>query len=431
MVAWCSRCTQWISVTWSNVQVEPRRVARRRVVLGRMSLGRFTVAATLAAAAGFAPCDAVASERIPDTPRTADSSVRVHVREGAAIRALDGRLVVEAADGGLLVELADTGYVVAQPGTVVSCESLPAPVTRLEPPELGRRLLAELPAGFNVHLTQHYVVCHDTSRDYARWAASLFERLHDTFGNYWTRAGLELGGNDQPLAVLIFADRRDYEAYAARDLGAAAQRVVGYYNLLSNRVATYDLTGSDALPRRSGGSGPAIREILAQPEAAGLVSTLVHEATHQLAFNHGLHQRLAPVPVWVSEGIATVFETPDVRSSAGWRGIGLVNRPRLERFRRTFQPGDVERLVTDDNWFRDPQTALDAYAGAWALTWFLMETRRPQFVAYQRILSAKRPLEADTPRQRGADFAAAFGMPAADLEPLLLRHVSRLELRRP
>jgi len=411
--------------------VEHRRAARRHPSPARVSLGRLVVAGTLLAVGGFALADMEASEHIPRAPDGAEAFARVRIRAGEALRVVEGRVVVEAADGGLLLETADSGYVVAQPDTVVSREALTAPLTRLEPAELGRRLLAELPAGFDTHLTQHYIVCHATSRDYARWAAGLFERLHETFGNYWTRAGVDLVARDQPLVVLIFANRQDYETYAVRDLGAAAERVVGYYNLLSNRVATYDLTGSDALPRRPGRSGPAIREILALPEAAGLVSTLVHEATHQVAFNRGLHRRLAPVPVWVSEGIATVFETPDVRSTAGWRGIGFVNRPRLERFRRTFQPGGVERLVTDDDLFRNPETALDAYAGAWALTWFLMETRRQQFVAYQRTLSAKLPLAIDTPAQRKEDFTAAFGMPPADLEPLLLRHVSRLELRRP
>lgn len=378
---------------------------------------------------------AVASAAAPDHQGSAgDQWLRVQVRSPPATDTTDteeGRLIVAAVDGGLLLETADTRYVMIQPDAIVTREAIVSPPAADEPRELGQRMLAELPAGFELHLTQHYIVCHDTSRDYARWAGGLFERLHDAFGNYWTRAGLELTAVERPLIVLIFANRRDYEAYAVRDLGAAADRVVGYYNLLTNRIATYDLTGSDALPRRDNRSGPGVREILAQPEAAGLVSTLVHEATHQLAFNRGMHRRLAPVPVWVSEGIATVFETPDLRSSGGWRGIGMVNRSRLERFRHGYQPGDLEQLIAADDRFRNAETALDAYAAAWALSWFLMETKRPQFVAYLKTLAAKQPLAADSPAQRRADFTAAFGMPPADLEPALLRHISRLELRRP
>ena len=59
------------------------------------------------------------------------------------------------------------------------------------------------------------------------------------------------------------------------------------------------------------------------------VSTIVHEATHQIAFNSGLHQRLSDCPKWFSEGVAMYCETPDLKSSEGWAGIGAVNRNRL------------------------------------------------------------------------------------------------------
>ena len=57
---------------------------------------------------------------------------------------------------------------------------------------------------------------------------------------------------------------------------------------------------------------------MAQPEALRTVSTIVHEATHQIAFNCGLHTRLSDCPRWFSEGIAMYFETPDLRSAKGW-----------------------------------------------------------------------------------------------------------------
>jgi hypothetical protein len=362
----------------------------------------------------------------------APGCVRLVVRAGEARRVVEGTIVVEAGDGGLLLELADQRYEILQPEAIVSREPLDTLDPAATPRELGQRILAELPAGFDLHLTRHYVVCFDTSRDYARWAASLFERLHDAFQNYWSRAGLAVTAPTRPLIVLAFAQRRQYEDYAVRDLGAAADRIVGYYNLMSNRVATYDLTGSEGLAAeapRAARRGPA--EILAQPEAAGLVSTLVHEATHQMAFNGGLHARLAPVPVWVSEGIATYFETPDLRSRSGWRGIGVVNRHRLDRFRRVYRPGDLEGLVQADDRFRDVATAADSYAVAWALTWFLLETRREQFAGYLGTLARKAPLAPDAPDRRLEEFAAAFGTGPAALEPALQRHMARVEQRAP
>jgi hypothetical protein len=356
--------------------------------------------------------------------------VRVDVRDDGGRRTVEGGVIVEALDGGLLLELADERYELLQPGMIAARTDVPAPAATESADDLGRRLLAELPAGFALHVTRHYVVCFDTSRDYAKWCAALFERLHEAFGNFWSKAGLEVHAPTRPLVVVIFADRAAYEAHAARDLGPAADRVVGYYNLMSNRVTTCDLTGL-AAQRRPGTPASTGLEILTSPAASDLVSTLVHEATHQMAFNCGMHRRLAPVPLWVSEGIATYFETPDLRNTRGWRGIGMVNRPRLERFLQVHRPGDLEAIVSSDEPFRRAEGAVDAYAAAWVLVRHLLETRRADFIAYMRVLAAKRPLAEDAPRQRLAEFEAAFGVAPATLEDAVVKASARLATKRP
>jgi hypothetical protein len=342
-------------------------------------------------------------------------------------RVVRGEVVVEAQDGGLLVEHDDGRYELLRPDRLRQRTAAPT-LAPESPRDLGRRILAELPAGFDLLVTKHYVICFATSRDYARWCGAVFERLHDAFATYWTRAGLEVADPPRPLVVVIFADRRAYEAHATAALGTAAGRVAGYYDMLSNRVTTYDLTGSDTLAgdRRPGTVGLAI---LSSPEAAGLVSTLVHEATHQLAFNGGLHRRLAPIPLWVSEGIATYFETPDLRNVRGWNGIGAVNGPRLERFLQTMRPGLLEQLVRDDEALRRPETALDAYATAWAVTHHLLQSRREAFVTYLGGLAGKPPLAEDSPEQRLQEFRTAFGDPAA-VEEQAFKAAARLASRR-
>jgi len=255
-----------------------------------------------------------------------------------------------------------------------------------------------------------------SSRAYAQWCGALFEKLHDAFINYWRKAGVEVETPRRPLVIVIFSDRERYEAHAARDLGAAADRVVGYYNLLTNRVTTFDLTGSDQLARRPATSaGRAGLEILASPEAAGLVSTLVHEASHQMAFNCRMHRRLAPVPVWLSEGVATFFETPDP-GGRGWKRIGGVNRPRLDTFLTSYRPGVLDEIVRGDEPFRATEGAIDAYARAWALTAFLAQTRKAALVDYITAIGAKPPLAPDGPEERLQDFVAAFGVEPHELE---------------
>ena len=82
----------------------------------------------------------------------------------------------------------------------------------------------------------------------------------------------------------------------------------------------YDLVGV-AVNRPGRTLGLAqINQFLASPNAPGAVSTIVHEATHQIAFNSGLHQRLSDCPKWFSEGIAMYCETPDLGHGQGLGG---------------------------------------------------------------------------------------------------------------
>jgi len=160
-----------------------------------------------------------------------------------------------------------------------------------------------------------------------------------------------------------------------------------------------------------------------------MVATIIHEATHQIAFNSGLHARYADISLWVSEGLAVFFETPDLRSSQGWRNIGGVQLSRLAQFRqyRKDRPEDSLRtLLADDGRFRQTSTALDAYAEAWALHHFLITTRLKDYVRYQQQLSARPLLIYDTPEERLAAFRQAFGEDLAALDAEFLRYVSGL-----
>jgi len=356
---------------------------------------------------------------------------RLELRVGGTTSTVDATIVVEAADGGMLLELDDQRYRLVPPGSVVARHPAPAQATAESPRAFGQRVLAELPAGFRVLTTRHYVVCFDTSRDYAQWCAALFERLHETFGNFWSKAGLEIVDPPRPLVVVIFADRAAYERHAAGDLGAAADRVVGYYNLMSNHVTTFDLTGTDGLAAGAARPGGAAADIMASPAAAGLVSTLVHEATHQMAFNSGMHRRLAPVPLWVSEGIATYFETPDLAADRGWRGIGAPNRSRLDQFLAGYREGDVAAIIAADDRFRDANRPLDAYAAAWALTRHLAETKKAAYIEYLRGQAAKQPLAEESAADRTREFEAAFGGSVTELEKEVVASAARLQSRLP
>ncbi|MBP87244.1 MAG: hypothetical protein CMJ64_11070 [Planctomycetaceae bacterium] len=347
-------------------------------------------------------------------------------RDGKSIH-VDGRIVVEAADGGLLLQ-DDNGVLWAiTPDEIVSRDSDAFPFEPLDKDAIGDDLLQELPNGFRVHKTAHYVLCYNTSPAYAEWCGALFERLYLAFTTYWSRRGFELHEPEWPLVALIFDRKSSYASYAKSELGAATMDIPGYYSLRTNRVIMYDLTGAGGVAGQRTTVANITRS-LSRPGAERNVATIIHEATHQVEFNCGLHTRYADIPLWVSEGIANYFETPDLKSSKGWRNIGSVNRFRLAEFKRNLrhrQADSLKTLLSNDERFRNPRTALQAYAEAWALNYFLIRKHSKEYMAYMQTLAKKRPLRYDDPEERLALFRQAFG----DLDQLntaFLRYTRQL-----
>ena len=162
--------------------------------------------------------------------------------DGAEIQ-VSGRVEVEARDGGLLLLAADGVLWVVQPEQQRQRSSTDAEFQLLDRDGLNKSLLNELPAGFRVHDTAHYLICYNTSPAYAKWCGALYERLYDGFRNFWTRRGLTLHDPAAPLVAVLFDSKAAYIEYARHELGEAAGSIPGYYSLRTNRITTYDLTG--------------------------------------------------------------------------------------------------------------------------------------------------------------------------------------------
>lgn len=375
-------------------------------------------------AVGKPPADAAAAGH-RDAPRVDEVTFR---RDGQR-QTVAGRVLVAATDGGVLLQTDDGALCTIEGGEVLDRRHTDAPFVPATPDEISERLLAELPAGFRIHTTPHYVVCYNTSRAYAQWTSSLLERLHRAFTSYWQRKGLKLHEPEFPLVVLVFADRRQYDQASRGDLPGGTGGILAFYSLRSNRISMYDLTGESVGETGRRGSLKEINEMLSQPAAVPLVATIVHEATHQIAFNCGLQQRYADIPLWLCEGMAVYFEAPDLTSTRGWRGIGNVNYRRLDTFRRSlpkWRAGSFQKLLADDRMFRDPHTAVDAYAAAWALCYYLIKYHPDEYAAYLETLAEKRPLVEDTPATRLDEFRRAFGNLDA-LEQDCLKQLSRIK----
>ena len=355
----------------------------------------------------------------------------VKIQKDGKQRELAGKIEVEAEDGGVML-LAPDGVLWPIPKEeIVSRRSDQKPFAPLSRAELAKQLTAQLPAGFKIHHTQNYLICYNTSPAYAQWVGGLFERLNKAFYNYWERRGMTLHQPQFPLVALVFDSQSSYAQFARGELGEAAQSIIGYYSLQTNRMTTYDLTGVEqGQPAGTRTSAARINQILSQPAAERTVATIVHEATHQIAFNSGLQVRFADIPFWVSEGVAIYFETPDLESSKGWRNIGGVNRVNLINFRKVLKtrtPDSLTVMLSDDKRFRDPTTAADAYAEAWALNYFLLRTRTETYAKYLQALAQQTPLVTVEPEQRIAQFKQFFGDDLTTFDAEFLRYMRSVE----
>ena len=365
---------------------------------------------------------------------SAFSMEQVVIRKDGKQQSVTGQIQVEAKDGGMLLLGQDGRLWALQPTDIVRRKSDDRPFESLTAAKQEEKLLAELPSDFSVYKTAHYLICYNTNKAYAQWCGALYERLYRGFYNYWRKRGLKLKDPDGMLVAIVFNNQDSYGEYGRDELGDATNSIVGYYSLQSNRIATYDLTGRGELrtASRRPKNSAMVNDILSQPSAAPTVATIIHEATHQLAYNSGLQTRYADNPLWLSEGLAIYFETPDLSSSRGWRGMGAVNRVRLSQFRDDLSRGaqlPLAGLLTNDKLLRDPKTAIGGYAQSWGLCYFLAKKYPKQFAKYMEALSSKPPLGKDSTETRLELFIEHFGNDLSKFEKKFIAYISSLRLR--
>ncbi len=276
--------------------------------------------------------------------------------------------------------------------------------------ELRAELLRELGPAFEVTSTTRYVVAHARGqRD--RWP-NRFENLYREFTTYFGKRGLRLREPEFPLVAVVLPDEADFRRYLAALGSPAPPGLLGFYSLQTNRIVLFDIDPS----------GPYD----AWHETA---TTILHEATHQTAFNTGVHSRYAPPPLWVAEGLATLFEARGVYNARYYTTrADRINRVRLDDFRRVVAPRHTPDLlasiVAEDRLFSTHPAA--AYAEAWALTFYLVETQPDRYARYVALTAARPPFSEYTAEERTADFASVFGDRWAMLEAQLLRFIAGL-----
>ena len=277
---------------------------------------------------------------------------------------------------------------------------------------MRRRLQVEFGSKYQVSVTQNFVVVHPPG-DYRTWAFP-FEELYARFGAYFSTRGFPLAEPEFPMVAVVLRTRKEFDkflqAYHTLD-----RSVLGYYSPKSNRIITYDQTGGKTK----------------SSDWLFNTSTIIHEATHQTAFNTGVHSRYGSVPRWISEGLAMLFEARGVNNSMHYSKLSdRINRERLidlqYYYRQNKVKGRVAELIKNDRLFRSNST--EAYAISWGLTFFLSEKMPEQYHRFIREDARRANFSGYSAKQRLQAFAKAFGPKFTDLEARMERFIVNLKV---
>ena len=353
------------------------------------------------------------------------SADTVKVKRNGEQITIEGEFLIKAQDESVLFESTDGQLHIFTADEIVELKKADDKLPPLDSKQLGESLLADLPDGFKILETERYVIAYQTRSDFAKWIGDLYEkRLVKQFEKFANK-GLKYKLDDPrfPMAIVVFGSRPEYDRYVLRELGTESGSMIAHYSQLTNRVAMYDLTFDLGTP----GKKRTLKEVLAKPDAIPMVTTIIHEGTHQLMFNRGMQTRLGDVPLWLNEGMANWFETPDLRNGKGWRLPGKVNMARMNQLKKYFQnrpSNSIETLISTDERFRS-EGALDAYAESWALMHFLLKRQKVEFRKYLQEVARKSPgvpVDAET---RLAEFTEHFG-DLKELDKRFLKYIKTL-----
>jgi hypothetical protein len=234
-------------------------------------------------------------------------------------------------------------------------------------------------------------------RSFLKKASRFMISVERNFAKFTRKMKLPTQKTRYPMVVLIFESGSDFEEYATEATGGqglSAGNITGFYSMLTNYLA------------------------LRMSECRSFAVPL-HEAIHQQVYNRRVLQRLAAIPVWYNEGIATGFEGNGDRINSGPLKINTNFARRAKSFSRI----DWSMIVESDRAFGGDILAGDAYTHAWSLHWLLASKYKAEYTQYVKLLSQKKPLQKEEPEQRAREFKETFGKTVEELQdsfPLLL-----------
>lgn len=277
---------------------------------------------------------------------------------------------------------------------------------------IRKRLVKEYGSKYQVSVTANFIVVHPIG-DSNRWAQP-FEKLYHRFKNYFVTRGFTPTNPEFPMVAVVLKTRGEFDRFL-KSYHDYDKAILGYYSPKSNRIITYD---------QSEGSSKGQSWFFN-------ASTIIHEATHQTAFNTGIHSRFAPIPRWVSEGLAMMFEAPGVNNSQHYSSReSRINRNRLAALKQYYRNGDVEGrwedIISNDNLFREDASL--AYAMSWGLTFYLAEKHPKKYMKFLMNDAAREPFMPYENRDRNKNFMKYFGKHLPSLQARMATFYRELDI---
>lgn len=337
----------------------------------------------------------------------------------------DKRLEVEArviasGQGVGVLELADGQYRVVPSGAVEKRERAegPEPMT---PDQIAAALAKEFGAErFRSSIQAPFVMglvlaaplprgTESRAANFLQQTAVFMKNVDAAFARFIKEARIPAKPARFPLVVLIFESRADFEKYVAptlMDSEVSTRQIGGFYSKMTNYLVV-------------------------RLDECHTYDVVLHEAIHQQTYNRNMIRRLAPVPAWFDEGIATGFEANQGKISVGPGKISL-------RYAEQAQAGDNlswKQLAVDDSVFNKADLVSEAYGNAWGMHWLLFTRYKSQYGEYLRRLAEKKPLAKESAADRLDDLREAVGKDPDALQkeflPLLKAGMKRQKVSGP
>lgn len=337
-------------------------------------------------------------------PRTLPADQFEYLDEDGAKQTIEARLYASG-QGVMALERADGSLEIVPEQAIQKRTPGPDPVP-VTPQQMLERLQREFGAEkFRGTVSDQYVIgvvltapLPKTSEKRVQAslirAARYMESIEVTFRKFCSAMRIEPQKPRFPLVVLIFETDPDFEAYNQKltgGRGLSASATAGFYMQTTN-------------------------QLYVRMSECYTFATPLHEAIHQQCFNTGVLARLAPIPVWFAEGIATGFEGAGDRVQGDPQKLNAVYAKLLLNLGRIPSTLNWNDVVRQDGAFRGDIFAGEAYLHAWSLHWLLVSKYRNTYSKYLEYLRTLEPLSEVDATTRFAKFQEVFGETPDDIQ---------------